>query len=71
MSAVKYRYHLVEFEDGLQVVPENWIQKITNECRYPNYKKDQEIDKAIKNQQTPKDDWLLYPIKRLFGIYGK
>ncbi|XP_077273268.1 uncharacterized protein LOC143903504 isoform X2 [Temnothorax americanus] len=69
MSAVKYRYHLVEFEDGLQVVPENWIKKITDECLYPNYKKDQEINKAIKNQQTPQDDWLLYPIIRLFGIY--
>lgn len=71
MSLPKYTFHLLEFEDGLQIVPDNWIQRDTNQCWYPNYKTDNDITKAIKKRQTPQDDWLSYSIKRLFGIYGK
>lgn len=71
MALIKNRFHLLEFEDGIQIVPDNWIQKDTNECWYPNYKTDKEINKAIKKRHIPQDDWLLYSIKRLFGIYGK
>lgn len=69
--ALNNPFHLIEFEDGIQIIPEKWIQKNTNKCWYPNYKTDQYIIKAIKRQQTPQDDWLMYPIKRVFGVYGK
>lgn len=63
-------FHLVEFEDGIQVVPDNWIQK-DKKCSYPNYKTDHDIIKAIKKRQPPQDNWFTYPIKRIFGVYGK
>lgn len=71
MALARDRFHLVEFEDGMQVVPDNWIQEDTNKCWYPNCKTDKDINKAIKKRFIPQDDWLSYPIKRLFGIYGK
>ncbi|KAL6446802.1 hypothetical protein ACFW04_001321 [Cataglyphis niger] len=52
-------FHLLEFEDGIQVVPNNWVQKDINKY----------IIKAIKKRQTPQDNWLMYPIKRIFDIY--
>lgn len=71
MAPLNSLFHLIEFEDGIQVIPDNWIQKDTNKCWYPTYKTDQNIIKAIKKRQTPQDNWLMYPIKRVFGIYGK
>ncbi|XP_011699568.1 PREDICTED: uncharacterized protein LOC105456902 [Wasmannia auropunctata] len=61
-------FHVIEFEDGIQVVPDNWIQRDINECWYPNYKTDEDVNKAIKRRQIPQDDWLSWPIKRLFSI---
>lgn len=55
-------FHLVEFEDGIQVIPDNWIQTDKDKCWYPNYKTDKDINKAIKKQHTPKGDWLSYSI---------
>ncbi|XP_039302881.1 uncharacterized protein LOC113005331 isoform X2 [Solenopsis invicta] len=69
MALNTHTFHLVEFLDGLQIVPENWIQNVKNKCWYPNYKTDKEINKAIKKRQTHQDDWLSCPIKRVFGIY--
>lgn len=71
MALPKNLFHLLEFEDGIQIVPDNWIQKDTNKCWYPNYKTDYYITKAIKRRQTPQDNWFMYPFKRVFGIYGK
>ncbi|XP_025153631.1 uncharacterized protein LOC112588048 [Harpegnathos saltator] len=69
MSLCTNKFNSIEFEDGLQVIPDNWIQKENNECLYPNYKTDKDIDAAIRTRQTPQDNWLLYPIKRIFGTY--
>lgn len=71
MALSKNTFHLVEFEDGVQVVPDNWIQRDKNECWYPNFKTDKDINKAIKKRQSPQDGWLSYSIKRVFDIYGK
>lgn len=73
MTLARDRFHLLEFEDGMQIVSDNWIQKDTNKCWYPNYITDKDINKAIKKRYIPEDGWLSYPIKRLFGIlvYGK
>lgn len=64
-------FYLLEFEDGIQVVPDTWMQKDDNKCWYPNYKKDCDITRAIKKRQSPQDNWLTYPIKRIFGTYRK
>ena len=63
-------FYLVEFEDGVQVVPNLWMKE-KNKCLYPPLKNDREITKAIKKREFPKDNWLLYPVKRVFGTYGK
>lgn len=71
MSCYKNTFSVIEFEDGLQVIPDNWIQRERNECLYPNYKTDKDIDAAIRTRQIPQDNWLSYSIKRIFGTYGK
>lgn len=30
MASLNNQFHVVEFEDGIQVIPDNWIQKDTN-----------------------------------------
>jgi len=55
---------LIEFEDGLQIVLDDWIQKDIKKCWYPNFEKDKNINKAIKKRQiSNKNDWLLCPFK--------
>ncbi|KYN06571.1 hypothetical protein ALC62_02478 [Cyphomyrmex costatus] len=60
-------FHVIEFKDGVQVIPDNWIQKDKNKCWYPNYRTDKDINKATKKRQTPQDDWLSYPIKQFLN----
>jgi hypothetical protein len=49
MAVLNNTFYLIEFEDGLQIVPDDWIQKDTKKCWYPNFEKDKNINKAIKN----------------------
>lgn len=65
MAVLNNLFNLLEFEDRIQVVHNNWVQKDTNKCWYSNYKTDQDT-KAINKRQTPQDNWLTYPIKRVF-----
>ncbi|XP_067207273.1 uncharacterized protein [Linepithema humile] len=69
MAVLNNTFYLIEFEDGIQVVPDDWIQKDTKKCWYPNFKRDKDINKAIKKRLIPQDDWLLCSFKRVFGIY--
>lgn len=71
MALEEITFTVVEFEDGIQVIPNNWIQKDTSTCCYPDYKTDEHILRAIKKRQTPQEDWLSYRIKRFFGVYSK
>lgn len=71
MAHLKPTFQLVHFEDGIQVVPDEWMQKYTDECWYLNYTTDKDINRAIKKREVPQDDWFSHPVKRVFGTYGK
>lgn len=61
MALPEKQFHVIEFDDGVQIISNNWIQRDKNkECFYPNFKTDKDISKAIKKCQTPQDDWSSY-----------
>ncbi|VEN37775.1 unnamed protein product, partial [Callosobruchus maculatus] len=56
---------VVEFVDGVQLVPYIWI---IDEQR-PVFKSNLRYEKAVKNYEPPLDTWSLFPIKRILGIF--
>lgn len=73
MTKVQKKFSVVEFPDGLQIVPSCWIDKDKNECIWPGYIKsqytlDRLLTKAIVPDETVK--WDICRIKRIFGSAG-
>lgn len=64
------KYHVVEFEDGLEIVPSSWITN-NNKCKYPATKSKKKKDKAVINNAQPDSSWKDYIILRTFAVCGK
>lgn len=65
---------IVEFHDGLQIIPSIWYNAHKKSCIWPSlYQTKLRINKAIINQETPKNesDWEELHVKRMFGVAGK
>lgn len=64
-------YHIVEFDDSLQVVPSEWLTDNNKKCLWPSYTNQIKINQAISERISPSCDWPLYKVNRLFGSCGK
>ena len=62
------KYHVVEFEDGLEIVPSSCIKE--NICKYPATKSKKKKDKEIINNIQPELTWKDYLILRKFAVCG-
>ncbi|XP_011687453.1 PREDICTED: uncharacterized protein LOC105449767 [Wasmannia auropunctata] len=63
-------FFVVEFIDGLQIIPKKWFNEKEQSCIWPtNYKTKFRINKAIMTCEMPQklSDWECLPIKRVFG----
>lgn len=63
-------YHIVEFEDGLQVVPSEWLSENKKKCVWPSYTNQIKINQAISKRMSPSDDWKIYKVMQIFGSCG-
>lgn len=67
-------YVIVEFHDGLQLIPSIWYNADKQSCIWPSHCKTKlRINTAIIRQEIPKNesDWEELPVKRIFGVAGK
>lgn len=67
------KYLIVEFSDGLQIIPRRWVDTIKQTSIWPSHFKTQRrINSAILTGEMPKEqyDWEELPIKRIFGSAG-
>lgn len=64
-------YAVVEFEDGLQVIPDNWINKDLIKAVWPNFTNNKRYYKAVKLMEEPLSTWLEHPIRKLYGKFCK
>lgn len=60
---------VVFVDNSMQIVPTKWLRG--DYCAYPPYKKDDEINKACKNEEIPGKSWNLYRITKTFRSYSK
>lgn len=66
------KYYIVEFEDGIQIIPENWFTCDKKSAVYwPNLKTQKEYDKAVEKMKDLKNDSITVDIKKIFGSTGK
>ncbi|KAF5285085.1 hypothetical protein FQA39_LY16774 [Lamprigera yunnana] len=64
---VTRQWCIIAFDDGVQIVPKNWI--IGEDCFWPNFKTTLRYEKAVKNFENPEEDWCTYPV-RILGTYS-
>lgn len=69
-------FTVVEFSDGLQIVPTIWLSTTKESCFWPSrFKTQLRINRAILTSEMPKKkeecDWEQLPVKRIFGSAGK
>ncbi|XP_036138287.1 uncharacterized protein LOC114255293 isoform X2 [Monomorium pharaonis] len=61
-------YSIIEFSDGLAIVPSHWLNNDETKCTYPNFRDPAKIKKAVASQQLPEDNpnWKMYDVLRIF-----
>ncbi|XP_011859452.1 PREDICTED: uncharacterized protein LOC105556947, partial [Vollenhovia emeryi] len=69
MASTLNMYTVVEFEDGLSVVPKNWLTKDLTKAFWPNYTSTTRHDKAAKVMEEPDSTWSICPIRKIYGTY--
>ncbi|XP_077257810.1 uncharacterized protein LOC143894967 [Temnothorax americanus] len=64
MSEQNY-YVVIEFSDGLQIIPSNWLNKDMSMVRWPALTNVQRYEKAIRNMEPPKESWTKIPVIKI------
>lgn len=70
MAGTKF-YAIVEFEDGLQIIPNNWLSSDLQRAAWPNFPNNNRYDKAVKVMEEPQSTWLEHPIRKIYGTCCK
>lgn len=63
-------FAIVEFEDGLQIIPNNWLSADLKKAVWPNFTNNKRYDKAVKTMEEPQST-SEHPICKIYGTYGK
>ncbi|EFN60346.1 hypothetical protein EAG_01319, partial [Camponotus floridanus] len=62
-------YAVVEFEDGLQVIPDNWLNEDLTKAVWPTFTNNKRYYKAVKFMEEPLSTWLEHPICKIYGKF--
>lgn len=65
------KYCIVEFEDGLQVIPKNWLNADSKKAFWPHYTNNKRYDKAVRLMEKPESTWFQHPIRKMYGMFCK
>lgn len=61
------QYAIVEFADGMQMIPFSWITEDKKHAYWPTTKSDEKFRKAVQKRISKMDDWSLHEIKRILA----
>lgn len=65
------KYAIVQFEDGLQVIPTKWLNGDLTAAFWPNFTNNKRYDKAVKLMEDPECTWMQHPVEKIYGTYSK
>lgn len=71
MSECRKFYAVVEFKDGLQVIPNDWFNHDLSKAVWPNFTNNKRYEKAVKLMEKPESTWMEHGIQKIFGTYCK
>lgn len=69
--AEKKRYSIVEFEDGLQLIPNNWFHEDRSKAYWPYFTSNMRYEKAVQRMEEPELTWSKYPIVKILASFCK
>lgn len=63
---------MVEFLDGVQVVPISWLSRDKKKCLYPVHVYNQnQYNKMVTTMSSPKESWQSWNVLKVIGSSGK
>ncbi|EFN60350.1 hypothetical protein EAG_01324, partial [Camponotus floridanus] len=62
-------YAVVEFQDGLQLIPSNWLNNDETKAVWPNFTNNKRYDKAVRSMEEPQSTWVQHNIIKIYGKY--
>lgn len=66
------KYAIVEFQDGLQIIPCTWLSTDLRRSKWPtNYITNDRYDKAVKYMEVPKPSWEEHPVLKIYATCCK
>jgi len=71
MSNEENSYYIIEFEDGMQLIPYNWFTASKSKAYWPNFTNMKKFDKAVQYMELVGKNWLLYNVKKILGSARK
>lgn len=70
MCPYEKKYAIIEFEDGLQIVPSCWIDENKITCWWPSHLTSKtDVTRAVLHETMPQEDdkWSKLTIVKIFG----
>lgn len=64
-------YYIIEFHDGMQLIPHTWLHVSKNKAYWPNFTNIMKYDKAVQYMEPVGKDWMLYDVVRILGSARK
>nr|XP_012217761.1 PREDICTED: uncharacterized SDCCAG3 family protein-like [Linepithema humile]XP_012217769.1 PREDICTED: uncharacterized SDCCAG3 family protein-like [Linepithema humile] len=61
----KELFYVIEFYDGIQIIPDNWIIENETLAYWPKVKTNKDFDTLVRTRSSIKDNWTLEPIKAI------
>ncbi|GAB1867715.1 hypothetical protein CAJAP_08794 [Camponotus japonicus] len=61
------QYAIVEFNDGLQMIPSSWITENKKQAYWPTFTSNERFSKAVQKCISKMDSWPLYEIKKILA----
>lgn len=65
------RYAIVQFEDGLQVIPTKWLNGDLTTAFWTNFTNNKRYDKAVKLMEDPESTWMQHPVEKIYTTCSK
>lgn len=66
------KFQVVEFLDGVQVVPIRWLSKDKQKCVFPVHVNNQnQYNKMVATMSSPKESWQSWDVIKVIGSSGE
>lgn len=63
-------WSIVEFEDGMEMIPTSWIMEDKSAAYWPKFSS-HKFMKAVKNRIPYENEWSLFKIKKILASSSK